>query len=354
MKMQHTAVSLYSGAGGLDLGFSRAGVDVQWAVDHDRWAVETYNRNLAPNAVCADVLEADLPGHITPDLVIGGPPCQGFSVIGRMDPKDPRSQHVNHFLDVVEALSPRGFVMENVKALGASPRWKGTRDRLIARAEDLGYRTSLWILNAEDFGVPQSRQRMFFVGLRESAVHSPDATTRGKPKTVREALAQLPAYGSPGNDQLCTAKVVPAQTPIMRPSPYRGSLLFNGSGRPLDLDAPAKTLPASMGGNATPIIDQLQLEAGEHPWVVGYHGRLLRGGKPLRRVPTRMRRITVQEAAALQTFPPGWEFAGPRVAQYRQIGNAVPPLLAEAVARTVCDSLSRVPRSAVCSEALAA
>jgi DNA (cytosine-5)-methyltransferase 1 len=340
----YTAISLYCGAGGLDLGFMRAGFDVRWAIDHDASAIETYNINLAGHGVCADVLKVDPPEAISPDLVIGGPPCQGFSVIGRMDPGDPRSQHVDHFFDVVRRLRPRAFVMENVKALGASPRWAHLRARLLDRVRHLGYQHALFVLNARDYAVPQSRERMFLVGLLDGPPQRPTATTAGRPPTVRSALAALPRFGEPGNDASCAAQVIPARSPIMRPTAHRGSLLFNGSGRPLELDGVAKTIPASMGGNATPIIDQEELDHGTEPWVVGYHRHLQQGGAPLRRAPTRLRRITVQEAAALQTFPPEWEFAGPRVAQYRQVGNAVPPELAEAVARSVCEVLQRRDR----------
>ena len=331
----YTAISLYSGAGGLDLGFSRAGFHIRWAIDHDRYAVQTYNANLDPYAVCGDVLSIDPPLGIKPTLVIGGPPCQGFSVIGRMNPDDPRSKHVDHFFDVVEELSPRAFVMENVKALGESQRWEAVRERLLDRANALGYERQLFVLNAQDYGVPQSRERMFLIGIRGATPTRPEPTTAGRPATVRQALEQLPRVGEPGNDATCAARVVPASKPIMRPTAHRGSLLFNGSGRPLNLDGPAKTIPASMGGNATPIIDQEELEHGAEPWVVSYHRRLLEGKPPLKRVPKRLRRITVQEAAALQTFPPDWKFMGPRVAQYRQVGNAVPPRLAEAVASTI-------------------
>lgn len=331
----YTAISLYSGAGGLDLGFSRAGFSIQWAIDHDPLAVQTYNANLDPYAVCGDVLKIDPPADIEPDLVIGGPPCQGFSVAGRMDPDDPRSKHVDHFFDVVEDLAPRAFVMENVKALGESPRWADVRERLLARATNVGYERRLFVLNAQDYGVPQSRERMFLVGIRGAAPVKPAATTAGDAPSVRSALQQLPRFGDPGNDAACAARVIPASKPVMRPTAHRGSLLFNGSGRPLNLDGPAKTLPASMGGNATPIIDQEELEHGAEPWVVAYHSRLLSGKPPLRRAPSRLRRITVQEAAALQTFPAKWRFAGSRIAQFRQIGNAVPPRLAEAVGHAV-------------------
>jgi DNA (cytosine-5)-methyltransferase 1 len=338
----YSAISLYCGAGGLDLGFVRAGFDVRWAIDSDPFAIETYNSNLEPYGFCGDVLKTDPPIELRPDLVIGGPPCQGFSVIGRMDPGDPRSRHVDHFFDVVEALRPRAFVMENVKALGASPRWEHIRTRLLDRAEQLGYDRSLLVLNARDFGVPQSRERMFLIGLLDGTPEPPVPTTAESWPTVRDAFARLPRFGESGNDQSCAARVIPARSPVMRPSPFRGSLLFNGSGRPLQLDAPAKTLPASMGGNATPIVDQEELDTGAEPWVLQYHQRLRQGGKPLQRAPKRLRRITVQEAAALQTFPAEWQFSGPRVAQYRQIGNAVPPNLAEAVARCVHEVMRRV------------
>ncbi|MHB8233117.1 MAG: DNA cytosine methyltransferase [Solirubrobacteraceae bacterium] len=328
----YTAVSLYSGAGGLDLGFSRAGFRIRWAIDSDPFAVQTYNTNLEPCAVCGDVLGVDPPVSLQPTLVIGGPPCQGFSVIGRMDPDDPRSRHVDHFFDVVAYLRPRAFVMENVKALAESPRWAPVRTRLLERAADLGYERSLFVLNAQEFGVPQSRERMFLIGVQDASPARPIATTAAHPPSVRSVLEQLPRFGEPGNDAICAARVVPASKPIMRPTAHRGSLLFNGSGRPLNLNGLAKTLPASMGGNATPIIDQEELEHGAQPWVVDYHRRLQSGKPPLKRAPARLRRITVQEAAALQTFPPSWHFAGQRVAQYRQIGNAVPPRLAEAVA----------------------
>lgn len=332
---RYSAVSLYSGAGGLDLGFARAGFDVEWAIDSDAFAVDTYNANLKSRAICGDVLRIAPPSDLRPDILFGGPPCQGFSVIGRMDPSDPRSMHVEHFLDVVEETEPRAFVMENVKALAVAHRWGHVRERLERRAEALGYNHKLFILNAADYGVPQTRERMFLVGLKDAVPLRPRPTSAGDPPTVGEALRRLPRVGESGNDGVCAARVIPARVPVMRPTAYRGSLMFNGSGRPLKLDGPAKTLPASMGGNATPIIDQEQLEHGADPWVVWYHERLRKGGRPLRRAPRRMRRITVQEAAALQTFPLGWEFAGPQVAQFRQVGNAVPPRLGCAVARSV-------------------
>ena len=348
-------VSLYAGAGGLDLGFVRAGFEPIWAIEADADAVATYRANLGDHIVEGTLPRTEPPDTLRPDVVIGGPPCQGFSVIGRMNPQDPRSVHVFHLVDVAARLKARAFVLENVKALATSKRWAAVRDALIDHAHAQGYSTQLLVLNAAHFGVPQARERMFLIGLVEPSELTLRRVTLARPATVREALSRIPPYGAPGNDGLCRARVVPATTPVMRPSPYRGSLLFNGSGRPLPLDEPAKTLPASMGGNGTPIIDQDELDFGSEPWVVDYHARLAKGRKPLRRAPDRMRRLTIQEAAALQTFPATWEFTGPQVAQYRQIGNAVPPKLAFHVARAVWRSLnSGIDAQPVAEAAIAA
>lgn len=213
-------------------------------------------------------------------------------------------------------------------------------DELRTKAAGLGYTTTLKVLNAADFGVPQARERMILVGMRDGArFRHPDATTPATPATVREALAGLPPIGAPGNSQTCTAKITPAQRPVLRRSPWAG-MLFNGQGRPLNLDAPAPTLPASMGGNRTPIIDQQQLDLGSVPWVPGYHAQLWAGGEIATTIPSRLRRLTVEEAAILQTFPADMPWYGTQSSRYRQIGNAVPPLLAHHVAKALAEQLN--------------
>jgi DNA (cytosine-5)-methyltransferase 1 len=339
-----TIISLYAGAGGLDSGFVEAGFEIVAAVESDRWAADSYRANIGTH-----VVEGELPGAASSlvgkvDVVIGGPPCQGFSVIGKMDPNDMRSDHVHAYMELVARFYPRAFVMENVKALAVSRRWAPVRRDLVERARAIGYETELLLLNASDFGVPQTRERMFLVGIRGMAPLCPVPTSKGSPPSVRDALRGLPPYGAAGNDAICAARVVPAPRPVLRPRAHHGSLLFNGSGRPLDLDGPAKTLPASMGGNATPIIDQDELVHDAEPWVRHYHAHLRAGGDPVEVAPSRLRRITVQEAAALQTFDPSWRFFGPQVAQFRQIGNAVPPRLAKAVALSVRESLDWLDR----------
>jgi DNA (cytosine-5)-methyltransferase 1 len=346
-------VSVYAGAGGMDLGFALAGFRPVWVNELDPYASATNEitfkrlretrEHLDDGCVThtGSILglpEEDLPRRNSADLVIGGPPCQGFSVAGRMDPDDNRSQHVFHFMDMVERVQPRAFVMENVKALFENRRWAIIRDQLAARANCLGYNARLFLCNAAHFGVPQARERLFFIGVQGAHPAAPEPTTADDLRTLRQALAQLPRVGEPGNDSICRAKVTPAKAPVLRRSPFAGMLL-NGAGRPMDLDAPAPTLPASMGGNKTPIIDQDQLDHGASPWIANYHERLWNGGAPLKHVPRRMRRITVEEAAAIQTFPLGMEWQGPQSARYRQIGNAVPPRLALAAAEAVKSAL---------------
>jgi DNA (cytosine-5)-methyltransferase 1 len=330
-----TLVSLYAGAGGMDIGFSQAGFVPIWSNEIDRNAHATYQKWFPDHlATLGDITTQLLPIGEKVDLVIGGPPCQGFSVAGKMNPNDPRSRHVWNFLDVVTQLNPRGFVMENVKALAENQKWQPLMGALRQRYLAMGFQTKLIVLNAAHFGVPQARERMFLIGLREGGFEPPKPTTLHQPLTVRQALSELPQYGKPGNHQCCTAKVTLAKQPILRKSPYAG-MLFNGQGRPINLDGPALTLPASMGGNRTPIIDQRSLDEGSEPWIASYHRALSEGQSFDATVPDYLRRLTVEEAAILQTFPKEMAFCGMQSSKFRQIGNAVPPTLAYHVALAV-------------------
>jgi DNA (cytosine-5)-methyltransferase 1 len=233
--------------------------------------------------------------------------------------------------------------MENVKALYQNKRWAGVRSELVRLADDFGYNTLMALVNASHFGVPQARERMLFIGVRKDlgAPVAPIPTTADYPPTVREALSQLPPYGTPGNDSLCTAKITTAKSPVLRRSPFAG-MLFNGAGRPLNLDAPSNTLAASMGGNKTPIIDQRLLDIQDAAsWVIEYHSELWEsnGASVVNDVPKHLRRLTVEEAAAIQTFPLGMKWSGPPSAKFRQIGNAVPPRLGLAAAEAVKSAL---------------
>lgn len=344
-------VSLYTGAGGLDLGFIAAGFKPVFANDINPDAMKTYaatiemleqrtGKALTHDIVTGDIRQVQqLPAKGCAELVIGGPPCQGFSVAGKMDPNDPRSRHVFDFLAMVERVEPQAFVMENVKALAANSRWAGTIADIRQQAEKIGYKTYLQVLNSADYGVAQTRERMFLIGFRDASIEYeyPKATSK-EHVGVAQALRSLPSVGKPGNDQTCRAKITAAKEPVLRQSPFAG-MLFNGQGRPMDMNRPAPTLPASMGGNRTPIVDQETLETGKQQWVEIYHSSLMNGGAIADEIPDRLRRITVQEAAAIQSFPCDMPWHGSQSSRYRQIGNAVPPKMAFAVAKSVAQSL---------------
>jgi len=338
-------VSLYSGAGGFDIGFSKAGFKVIWANDYDKNACESYSKNIGNHIRCGDINKYldDLPSAEDTDLVIGGPPCQGFSVAGKMDPKDPRSQHVWTFTNVVEKLQPKAFVMENVKALGQLKKWEPLRRELLNRFRDLGYAVNYIVLNATEFDVPQARERVFFIGFKNNSKLIPDLEKMLEPykktaPTVREALSSLDKAGKGNNQNICNAKITFTPNPILRKSPFAG-MIFNGAGRPVRVDGYAPTLAASMGGNRTPIIDEDELYNNKENWIIEYHSGLMEGKNPSDEptAPKRLRRLTVKEASLLQTFPSNYEFCGSQSSMYRQIGNAVPCNLGYNIAKMLMD-----------------
>lgn len=344
-------LSLFTGAGGLDLGFEDSGFKIVAANEMDHNASTTYmynNRDVEFYEGDIEKLADKLCNVPDVDVIIGGPPCQGFSVAGKMDPNDPRSKMVWRYLDIVERVRPKAFVIENVKALYSLSKWAPIRMEIIRRATKMGYSIAPVLLNAVEFGVPQKRYRVFFIAVRDRTITPEEILTRldeykRVAPTVREALANIPVAGSPDNPLDTTAKITFATHPILRKSPYAG-MLFNGAGRPIDIDGHANTLPASMGGNKTPIIDENSLYKDKENFVVGYLERIRQGLVPrFTEAPGYLRRLTVREAAALQTFPDAMEFKGPKTSQYRQIGNAVPVKLAAAVAHVVMDLLNDVP-----------
>jgi DNA (cytosine-5)-methyltransferase 1 len=158
---------------------------------------------------------------------------------------------------------------------------------------------------------------------------------------VREVLLTLDKAGTGNNQDVCRAKITLALHPVLRKTPYAG-MIFNGLGRPLRLDSYSATLPASMGGNKTPIIDENELYHQAEPWVNSYFENLVKDPKvPVTTVvPDYIRRITVAEAALIQTFPRDYKFQGSQSMKYTQIGNAVPCNLGKAVVKMVIDVLN--------------
>lgn len=342
-----TAISLFSGAGGLDIGFEKAGFETVFANEFDHDAAESWRANRPKSANV--MVEGDIHDHIGElikfkgvDVLFGGPPCQGFSIAGKMDPNDVRSQLVWIFMDAVEIVHPKVFVMENVAALGTFDKWRSVRDGIVERGQTLGYRVSYKVHHTPDYGVPENRDRIIFIGVRDglgdnTQFYDKLNLFKSTPATAREAILTAGKFGTVNNPQTCTANVTLANRPVLRRSPYAG-MLVNGAGRPINLNGIAPTLPASMGGNKTPIVDEVALHNVSIPnWFEAYHAGLISGTiKPGEvSIPATIRRLTIKECAALQTFPAGYLFCGKKTKQYRQIGNAVPCKFAEAVAMSV-------------------
>ena len=338
-------VSLFSGAGGMDYGFEQAGYQIVFANELNADSARTWRLNHLGQA---DVMhEGDLTeqlpllsGLSDVDVVIGGPPCQGFSVAGKMDVKDPRSQLVFTYLHVVKLTRPRAFLMENVASLATSERWQSVRNDISKYASDIGYEISCRVYDAAEFGVPEHRRRMLLVGVQRGqgdpeVFHAQMLSKKERPEGLRKVLRGVGEYGSSDNPATCTAKITIAKRLVLRGHAYSG-MLVNGAGRPIDLSRPSPTLTASMGGNNTPIIDDENLaDSAKAHWFEELYEALVATGSYAGEIPSTVRRLSVNEAAAIQTFPSSYRFSGTTCSQYRQIGNAVPCRLAQLAAESL-------------------
>lgn len=324
------SVDLFCGAGGLSLGLERAGFKPVLAVDNSEDACGTYRR-LFPNAKTEhrSVVGMDFRQWGGVDLVAGGPPCQPFSNGGkRLAAHDVRDM-LPEFARAVNEVRPRAFMMENVAGLLA-PR---NREYLLSVLQQFDDRYVILpprLVNAAEYGVPQKRLRVIFVGLLKGCFEFPQPTHGpGTPRSYVPAGTVVKKGQMKG--RLNPSKVFYAKTPDLRVSPFAGQL-FNGGGRPLDLCAPAPTILASAGGNKTHFVDQLDV-------VPPYHNHLREGGLPRSGAMEGGRRLTVEESALLQTFPDWVTFGGSRSSQYEQVGNAVPPVLAEVIGGALAKAL---------------
>jgi len=344
-----TVIDLFCGAGGLSLGFKQAGFEVVAGVDSDPQSIDTFALNFPSSlALAADVSQLsprDLSrkvGKSKVDVLVGGPPCQGFSVAGKRSESDLRNQLYRDYLRIVKAFQPRAVVIENVPTIRSLYNGKIAAD--IERGlADLGYHVVIGVLNSADYGVPQARRRLFFVATRgkETLFELPSPST-GAPLTCRDALSDLPGLvgnaGGPIADYESEAK-----TDYQRQMRRGSRRLFNHEAV---LHKPETVRIISLvpdGGNYK--------DLPKHLWdtrKVNIAWTRMNSQKPsftidaghnhhfhykYNRVPT------VRECARIQSFPDSFRFLGTRTSQYRQVGNAVPPLLAESIANALRNML---------------
>lgn len=297
-------LDLFAGCGGLALGFEAAGFrTLGYEMLPD--ACETYNRNLEGECRC-EFLNEETPYDVQPEVIIGGPPCQPFSVGGlQMGRKDARDGFPA-FLSAVRRLEPRIAIFENVR--GMFYRGLPYLEQITAVLEGVGYVVEGRILKAEQYGVPQRRERLFVVAHRGHwSFPEPTVST---PVTAGDAVGDLIKV-LPPNPKFLTASMdtyvakYEKASKCIRP-------------RDLHLDQSSRTVTCRNLNGATGDMMRIRLEDG------------------------RRRRVTVREGARLQSFPDWFEFAGAEGSQFNQVGNAVPPMLAKAVANAVLEHL-RLP-----------
>lgn len=336
-------IDLFSGAGGLTKGLQDAGWDCALALDGWADAIDTYKLNLPGHpALCMDIKDADLgflARHLDSevDWVVGGPPCQGWSTVGKRQWDDERNDLFTEFMRIVRLIRPRGFLIENVVGL----KDMQAQDAVKELFSDLGYSVSFHVLRAADYGVPQLRKRVVFIGSRDGLWFDAPEPTRGDFTTVMDAIGDLPEVG-PG--ETATSYEQPAQTAYQRRL-RRGSRTLQGhtvSKHPPHLVKAISFVPD--GGNRQSIPPEYQPRSGFHnsysrlaSWrpAVAVTSNL---GKPsaTRCVhPFQDRGLTAREGARLQSFPDRFHFTGGIVSQRLQIANAVPPMLGEAIGRAL-------------------
>lgn len=326
------SIDLFSGAGGLSLGLEQAGFDTVLAVEMNQDACNTYSA-LFPHcdlkaASIEELSFAQYAGKV--ELLAGGPPCQPFSSGGKRLAQNDVRDMLPQYLRALTEIRPPLFLMENVPGLAREGR-ATYLSSFMGEFELLGYEVTWGIVNASDYGVPQKRRRLVIVGSKIGPFTFPEKTHGPEGKKPYEKsgtfLDKYQIIGFPN-----PSKVVYAKNPDLRPSPYDGHL-FNGGGRAINLNGLCPTILASSGGNKTHFVDSLDE-------VPRYHAELLQGHPPREGILPGGRRLTVEECALIQTFPPGTRFCGSRSSQYRQVGNAVPPLLARRIGESLTSLLT--------------
>ncbi len=324
MKEQPTVIDIFCGAGGFSQGFKEAGYSILAGVDNWKPAVDIFSRNHKKSIG----LEADmrsltvgqlktLVSEAKVNVVIGGPPCQGFSMGGNRNPADPRNSLFREFIRIVKGMAPDFFVMENVRGL-LSLKLVDSKmtfgEKILHDFNSIGYRTTIHTLNAANYGVPQKRQRIFFIGVNRR-------------QAEKAILPPVPTHSEHPTNGL--KPWVPSKQFLLPPQKvskrfYYSERMINGFIRRkkknaernigfgwqfLDFSKPSNTISARY-------------------WKDGAEALVKYSNK-------KIRRLTPSECARLQSFPKNYKFCGSEREIYTQVGNAVPPLLARRIAENL-------------------
>lgn len=346
--LKRLAIDAFCGAGGLSLGLIKAGFGICLAYDMDEKAVETYRKNIGNHVLLADarrinILKTLAERSISPEDIIlfaGGPPCQGFSVQRRGEGADSRNGLVKIFFEQALSVRPNFILMENVLGI-AGPRGKEVLEH-VKRTCGSDYWVYVARLNAADFGAPQLRKRFFIVAERfgnESPLYAfpKPIFAPASYKTVRDVIGDLPSPPADGSEHFqipnhrcdVLSEINRKRFECVPPSGGRDDI-------PNNLRLPCHRITTKKAGHRY-VYGRLDWDKPSSV-VTARFDSLTRGrfGHPVE-----TRTISLREGARLQTFPDDFIFVGNKVQVARQIGNAVPPVLAEALGKSIMDAWKR-------------
>ena len=347
MKSKRKVIDLFCGAGGLSLGFEKQNFESVLAIDMWSNAIDTFNNNRKNKVgVVKDIAEVDekfikqyVKEHVSG--VIGGPPCQGFSLAGRRSEDDERNKLEQEYFKTLSIINPDFFVIENVTGI-LSMKNGEVKDDIIKRAKKIGYNVYLDKLVASDYGVPQNRVRVFFVGIKENL----DKGTFKFPKkfnykvTCEEAISDLPSLDKNDDPSKYKTEATSKYQKEMRKNcdmVYNHEQTFHTEEtKNLISHVPQggsiKDLPENLRGNRkySSLLRRMNSKSQSNTIDTGHRTYFHYKENRI---------LSVREAARIQSFPDNYIFSGSKVNQYKQVGNAVPPLLAEQVAKAIVDYL---------------
>lgn len=349
-----TTVDVYCGCGGLALGARQAGFDAKLAIDNDPILTASFQKNFPEtkllNADVSTIAIRDIVGRVDSEIdgLLGGPPCQAFSEIGRAHPSDPRRKLVHHFFRLVAGLKPKFFVMENVRGLGFSQHGHVLDEGLelvLPRYKILGP----MLLNAADFGAATKRPRLFVLGIdterMEPLTEEEIDSVKVDPATVRDAIGDLRKATFEGDaedgfdiwrhDATATISTYAA-------SLRRNRKLFTGHRRTIHRPETVERFAAVKPGASDLVGKHARLAwSGQCPTIragTGFDRGKYQSVRPIH--PSEARVITVREAARLQGFPDGFVFHPTVWHSFRMIGNSVSPIIAKALLSLVASRLT--------------
>jgi len=328
---KYNIIDLFSGAGGMSLGFKKRGFNTLFAIEYNNKFASTYSYNFPKvNLIIEDIKSINdtsvkklLNGEKV-DIIVGGPPCQGFSKagnIGRKFLEDERNELFKEFVRFVRLIKPKMFILENVASLKTHNKGKTLKEIIIAFSE-IGYEVKHEVINSAEYGVPQERRRIFIVGtLGINDFQYPSKTKRRK--TIKDAISDLPTLRSG------EVSVIPNHNAMNHSDQMLHKMSF-----------------IKDGGNRDSIPENLRPKSGDIRKYIKYNSE-----KPSVCVTGDMRKIfhyeqnralTARELARIQTFPDNFIFKGTSIDIQQQIGNAVPPLLASKFALNVIGYLDEL------------